>query len=116
MILVQATAKKTIGRSRYLCIKFAKLTPLNTKTTRMRSISMIALSTLLLTAGYVSKAQDKKAVDSNFTDYKKPHRSITEGTVTRKGNLIKYQAIAGTLILKNNVDSPTASIFYTAYF
>ena len=82
----------------------------------MRSISIIALSTLLSAAAFVSKAQDKKAVDSNFTDYKKPHRSITEGAVTIEGNLINYQAIAGTLILKNNVDSPTASIFFTAYF
>jgi carboxypeptidase C (cathepsin A) len=77
---------------------------------------MIALSALLLMAGYVSKAQDKKTVDSNFTDYKKPHRSITEGMVTVEGNLINYQAVAGTLILKNKLDTPTASIFFTAYF
>ncbi len=81
----------------------------------MRSISIMTLSALLLTMGLASKAQEKKA-DSNFTEYKKPHRSITEGTVTVEGNLINYQAVAGTLILKNNLDTPTASIFFTAYF
>jgi len=84
----------------------------------MRSIRIIAFNVLLLAAGFVSKAQPKRdnTLDSNFADYKKPHRSITDGTVTVEGTPINYQAIAGTLVLKNNLDTPTASIFYTAYF
>src|ERR1700722_4852273 len=84
----------------------------------MRSIRIIAFNVLLLAACLVSKAQPKRdnTLDSNFAEYKKPHRSITDGTVTVEGNPISYQAIAGTLVLKNNLDTPTASIFYTAYF
>jgi len=49
-------------------------------------------------------------------NYKQPHKSVTYGSVTVEGNKINYEAVAGTIILKNNADTPTASIFYTAYF
>ncbi|TKK67728.1 peptidase S10 [Ilyomonas limi] len=49
-------------------------------------------------------------------NYKKPQRSITHGTVTVEGNKMNYEAIAGTLILKNNLDTPTLSMSYVAYF
>jgi len=95
------------------------------KTVYMRATKILAVGFLLVATGFVSNAQGKKenetskperTVDSIYSDYKKPHKSITEGTVTVEGNPINYQAVAGTLILKNNLDTPTASIFYTAYF
>jgi carboxypeptidase C (cathepsin A) len=46
----------------------------------------------------------------------KPQKSVTEGTVSIEGKPINYQAIAGTLILKNTNDTPTCSMFYVAYF
>ena len=49
-------------------------------------------------------------------NYKKPHKSVTEGTVTVEGKHIDYKAVAGMLILKNAVDSPTLSMSYVAYF
>ena len=49
-------------------------------------------------------------------NYKKPQKSITHGSVTVEGNKINYEAVAGTLILKNNLDTPTCSMSYVAYF
>ena len=46
----------------------------------------------------------------------KPQKSSTKGSVTVSGKLINYDAIAGTIILKNAKDTPTCSMFYTAYF
>jgi carboxypeptidase C (cathepsin A) len=45
-----------------------------------------------------------------------PTEVITEGSVSVNSKEIKYKAVAGTLILKNNNDEKTASIFYVAYF
>lgn len=41
--------------------------------------------------------------------------SKTEHTITVNGQTVKYTAIAGTLVLKKEDGTPTASIFYTAY-
>ena len=49
-------------------------------------------------------------------NYKKPQKSITHGSVTVEGNKINYEAVAGTIVLKNNLDSPTCSMSYVAYF
>lgn len=49
-------------------------------------------------------------------NYKKPNKSITEGTVTIEGKRINYRAVAGMMILKNKLDSPTLSMSYVAYF
>ncbi len=46
----------------------------------------------------------------------KPQKSLTKGSVTVEGKLINYDAIAGTIILKNARDTATCSMFYTAYF
>jgi carboxypeptidase C (cathepsin A) len=45
-----------------------------------------------------------------------PQQSITHGTVTVEGKQISYRAVAGTIILKNDEDKPTGSMFYVAYF
>lgn len=49
-------------------------------------------------------------------NYKKPQKSVTEGSVTVEGKRINYNAVAGTLILKNDLDTPTLSMSYVAYF
>lgn len=74
----------------------------------------------------VLHAQVKKEVVNTVTSIdfvkdtdinnKKPMRSVTEGNVTVEGKLLKYHAVAGTLIFKNNVDTPTLSMSYVAYF
>lgn len=54
--------------------------------------------------------------DSAAQSLFKPQKSVTRGRVTVWGTPIDYQAVAGTLILKNKKDKPTCSMFYTAYF
>lgn len=44
------------------------------------------------------------------------HSSTSQGSVTVDGKEIRYQAVAGTLILKNAKGQPAASMFYVAYF
>lgn len=78
---------------------------------------------LLSFTWFVSLAQVNKENIPNanirqdsLVDYKKPQRSVTYNSVTVEGNRINYKAVSGTIILKNNDDKPTASIFYAAYF
>lgn len=52
----------------------------------------------------------------SLINFKKPHKSITEGTVTVEGKRIDYKAVAGLLLLKNKLDSPTITMSYVAYF
>ncbi len=49
-------------------------------------------------------------------DIKKSQKSVTHGTVTVAGKRITYEAVTGTLVLKNDKDVPTISMSYTAYF
>jgi len=89
----------------------------------MRQIS-ITLAGLVLFVCNASFAQIKKEDtivkveirEDSASNFKIPQKSITHGMVTVEGTRINYQAIAGTIILKNSADTPTASIFYTAYF
>src|SRR5574338_1699097 len=77
----------------------------------------IVLITVLQFSCIASFAQVKKESGSDTTEnYKTPQRSVTHGSVTVEGNKINYQAVAGTIVLKNASDIPTASIFYAAYF
>jgi carboxypeptidase C (cathepsin A) len=89
----------------------------------MKSKSLFVLIILLIGSN-ISFAQIKKETTSVKVDitkdtiinFKKPQKSITEGSVSVEGKRIPYQAVAGTLILKNNLDSPTISMSYVAYF
>ncbi|MDE2085736.1 MAG: peptidase S10 [Xanthomonadaceae bacterium] len=48
-----------------------------------------------------------------------PQSSTSEGSVSVEGKSIRYQAVAGTLVLHGSGDKehePTVSMFYTAYF
>jgi carboxypeptidase C (cathepsin A) len=58
----------------------------------------------------------KKPIVIKDSTLLKPQKSQTKGSVTVEGKLINYDAVAGTLILKNAKDSATCSVFYTAYF
>ena len=48
-------------------------------------------------------------------NFKKPQKSITQGSVTVEGKRISYEAIAGMLVLKNELDSPTITMSYVSY-
>ena len=91
----------------------------------MKTKIIFLFITLLLSFNFSSPAQIKKETtsvkvdiqpDSTITNFTKPQKSVTQGSVTVEGKRINYQAIAGTLILKNKDEKPTCSMFYTAYF
>lgn len=90
---------------------------MNTKTILVSMITFIFLSTNV-------NAQKPKEITSvkldikqdNPINYKKAQKSVTHSTVTVEGNKINYEAVAGTLILKDKLDTPTLSMSYVAYF
>lgn len=61
-------------------------------------------------------AQSPNKLDSTHLKTFKPKQSDSEGTVTIEGKSFNYKAVAGTLILKNDKQQPTCSVFYVAYF
>ena len=91
----------------------------------MRFKKFFLLSILpLLAFHYASNAQATKEITTvkvdvrqdSIVNYRKPQKSITYGSVTVEGTRINYEAVAGTLILKDKMDSPTISMSYVAYF
>ena len=74
------------------------------------------LSLLFFVCALTSMAQEIKIEKIKDTVAPKPQKAITHGSVTVAGNRINYQAIAGTMILKNEADTPTISMSYVAYF
>ncbi|MDE3157135.1 MAG: peptidase S10 [Acidobacteriota bacterium] len=67
-------------------------------------------------AGHPSTEQAaSKAEPEAKTPEAKPMKSVTHGVVTINGERIPYDATAGTIILKDKEEKPTASIFYVAY-
>jgi carboxypeptidase C (cathepsin A) len=84
----------------------------------MKIKSILIFLILLFAFSFNIRAQQKSANNNNVEDTAllKPQKSITQGSVSVEGNHINYQAIAGTLILKNKEEKPTCSMFYTAYF
>ena len=86
---------------------------------------IIAFTGLLLSTILTVKAQGENQnatapadgkEDSTFTMLRTPQKVVTQGTVTVEGKAINYQAVAGTLILKNKDEKPACSMFYAAYF
>lgn len=61
-----------------------------------------------------TKAQ-QPAKPSSSDENTKEKSSVTDHTVRLNGQTIPYKATAGTIILKNEKDEPTASMFYVAY-
>lgn len=87
----------------------------------LKQIPLGIAFTGLLTTSFAQQKKDTVHViatkpETPAIDYKKPQKSETQGSVTVEGKLINYQAVSGTLILKNSDDAPTHSMFYTAYF
>jgi carboxypeptidase C (cathepsin A) len=90
----------------------------------MISKKMVACIVLVFATGFSSFAQMKKEnttvkVDigkDTINNYKVPEKSITQSSVNVEGKRINYNAVAGTLVLKNTLDSPTISMSYFAYF
>lgn len=83
----------------------------------MKSKTLLLLGFLLLAGTFTAMAQEKIIKKSKVdTALLKPQKVVTQGSVMVEGNRINYQAVAGTLILKNKNDTPTISISYIAYF
>lgn len=86
-------------------------------------VSLIVSAVFLVTSSAVSIAADssQKAGSGAAREsaLSKPQNSITTGSVTVEGKRIDYKAVAGTIILHgtgDKEDTPTANIFYVAYF
>ena len=67
------------------------------------------------TASHPAETQPKEQAPPAGKEIK-PLKSVTHGVVTIGGQRIPYDAVAGTIILKNEEEKPTASMFYVAYF
>lgn len=78
-------------------------------------ISFIQLAWISSVAQPATVTAAGNATDNN-ADSKQAQQSVTYGAVATANGNINYKAVAGTIILKNARDIPTASIFYTAYF
>ena len=75
------------------------------------------LSAMNLTAQTLKESEHSSTSQTKAdTTLTKPQKSVTNGMVTVEGTRIDYQAVAGTLVLKNKKDEPTCSMFYVAYF
>ncbi len=78
---------------------------------------IFTLIVILQFAYSVSFSQiEKENKNDTALNYKTEKPSVTHGSVTIEGNLINYKAVAGTIVLKDKMNTPTASIFYAAYF
>ncbi len=62
------------------------------------------------------KSQKPTPADSIYDKYKQPLKAVSHGSVNVEGKKIAYQAVAGTLVLKDKDEKPTISMSYTAYF
>ena len=90
----------------------------------MKSKTILPCTALLVFLSFTVHAQMQKETTSvkvdikqdSIINYKKPQKSVTHGSVTVEGNKINYEAVTGTLILKNNLDTPMLSMSYVAYF
>ena len=90
----------------------------------MKSKKILLLCASVFALNSYSNAQVKKETTTvrvdvrqdSVNNYKKPQKAVTHGSVTVEGKRISYEAVAGTLVLKNNDDTPTISMSYIAYF
>jgi carboxypeptidase C (cathepsin A) len=90
---------------------------------QMKLKHILSCLALLFAFNSSSIAQIKKESTSVKVDiskdtvinFKKPQKSVTNGSVTVEGKRINYEATTGILILKNKEDSPTISMSYVYY-
>jgi len=71
-------------------------------------------SVLLLALAAVAMNDAVAAVAASLP-VPKPETVVTRHTAQIAGHKIHYTAVAGTILLRNNKDEPTASVFYIAY-
>ncbi|GAB3022662.1 S10 family peptidase [Oleiagrimonas citrea] len=72
---------------------------------------------MIASAKDANKASD--AASSPDAALATPQKSVSSGSVTVEGKRIQYTAVAGTIVLHGKGDdenTPTASLFYVAYF
>ncbi|MGD8689860.1 MAG: peptidase S10 [Gammaproteobacteria bacterium] len=77
--------------------------------------SPLILAACLFAVSSLALAADKKDDTSAQAAAPKEEQSVTHGSVEVEGHRVRYKAVAGTLILKNEKDKPTATMFYVAY-
>src|SRR5580692_9816203 len=72
---------------------------------------------ILATGLFAQKPDDAKPADAKTPDKPVPAEksSVTDHTIQLAGQSISYTATAGTILLKNEKNEPTASLFYVAY-
>jgi carboxypeptidase C (cathepsin A) len=82
----------------------------------LSALIVCSLSIAANAADAAPKTKDNTSPDAALT---KPQSSVTTGSVSVEGHRINYKAVAGTIVLYgkgDNENTPTASIFYVAYF
>jgi carboxypeptidase C (cathepsin A) len=84
---------------------------------RILSFAALVAACTLITPGLAAaQAGPHDSSPSKAAATPKAEKSVTHGTVTVEGKQISYEAVAGTIILKDEDDKPTGSMFYVAYF
>jgi len=85
---------------------------------RIATLAMIATISAMLGGAAGARAADKPAGDEPkkaAAEPPKAEQSVTEHSVEIGGKTISYTATAGTLIVRNDKDEPTAAMGYVAY-
>lgn len=86
----------------------------------MRRFSSFLCGTVLLLLACAVPVHAQQASESQRTSRDsqpgvKPRSVVTRGSVTVEGQQIRYEAEAGTVVLENDTEEPTAEIFFVAY-
>ncbi len=80
-------------------------------------IGCVLVALTIASVTLAAREQPSKEAQSTQNAAKIPHdiKSVTKGSVTVEGKRIDYTATAGTIILRDDQDRPTGSMFYVAY-
>ena len=84
----------------------------------VKKMLLCLMTGVALLSGVAAQAADAPAGDDAkkpATETPKPEQSVTQHSAEIGGRMIEYTATAGTLIIRNDQDEPTASIGYIAY-
>jgi len=78
-------------------------------------VSLLALSSTVALTAAEPAAAPATAAATEAAAQPKEEKSVTEHTIRIGGAPFKYSATAGTLLLRNEKEEPTASVGYVAY-
>ncbi|HEY0395522.1 MAG TPA: hypothetical protein VGD01_13575 [Candidatus Elarobacter sp.] len=81
----------------------------------MRAFTQLVLAAALALGALPAVASAQAASPAPFRPLPNVHDSVTHRTITVGGRRIAYTARAGSILLKNDDNEPTASMFYVAY-